>query len=91
MFILYVATNWISPRGRAIVPQMRYVLLVESNSVMTMPRGDAARRQDVYLRWREDWIRNGMKWASMGADPPPEWNPQKQLRNVKSRRTNVRQ
>ncbi|MCB2082308.1 MAG: hypothetical protein KDD76_06680 [Rickettsiales bacterium] len=35
--------------------------------------------------WRSQWIANGMKWQDDGGggrNPPPYWNPKKQLQNI---------
>lgn len=48
--------------------------------------GDPIRRQQIYLDWRERWVKNGMKWHSTGPDgPPAEWNPAEQLQRVQDR------
>jgi predicted RNA-binding Zn-ribbon protein involved in translation (DUF1610 family) len=33
-------------------------------------------------QWRERWIKQGMPWNSGWTKPPPNWNPQEQLRNI---------
>ena len=37
-------------------------------------------RRDLYDRWREKWICDGMQWASVGRNPPVGWDPQQQLK-----------
>jgi hypothetical protein len=39
-------------------------------------------RPAIYARWRQEWVRQGMKWFSKGTDPPAGWNPIEQLRNI---------
>ena len=41
--------------------------------------GDATRRRDLYLRWRNDWIAAGMPWRSRGVEQPLDWNPALQV------------
>jgi hypothetical protein len=38
----------------------------------------------TYEQWRERWIKQGMPWDKGRTKPPPNWNPQEQLRNIKS-------
>jgi hypothetical protein len=40
-------------------------------------------RQQVYDKWRQRWIEEGMHWSSVGQSPPAGWNPEEQARNVK--------
>ena len=40
---------------------------------------DASLRESIYLEWRRKWIRAGMPWSSVGQEPPPNWEPRKQL------------
>ena len=44
--------------------------------------GNPDLRQAIYKKWREDWIRHGMTWASKGIKPPNDWNPNEQLRKL---------
>lgn len=32
-----------------------------------------------YEEWRASWTKKGMPWSSIGIDPPPGWDPVKQL------------
>jgi len=35
----------------------------------------------TYAAWRSRWIADGMPWRSTGIEsPPPDWNPEYQLR-----------
>lgn len=36
----------------------------------------------TYQLWRERWIASGMVWNSIGISPPPEWDPEGQLRGM---------
>ena len=36
----------------------------------------------TYDEWRKTWIKQGMPWNSIGIKPPPNWNPQEQLRHI---------
>ena len=36
----------------------------------------------TFEQWRAQWISRGMKWRSKGMQPPPGWDPRKQLLNV---------
>jgi len=44
--------------------------------------GDQDKRGAVWKRWRDQWIKNGMHWSSIGVLPPPDWNPALQLGNI---------
>jgi hypothetical protein len=44
--------------------------------------GDPVARVSLWQRWREAWIRNGMKWSSVGSRPPEGWDPVEQLKNI---------
>src|SRR5204863_3468262 len=35
-------------------------------------------------QWRERWVKNGMKWSSQGIPRPDGWNPEKQLKALRS-------
>jgi hypothetical protein len=35
-----------------------------------------------FVDWRRDWIKRGMPWSSQGIEPPVDWNPDIQLRNI---------
>lgn len=37
----------------------------------------------TYEQWRNEWIANGMVWWSQSRKPSPNWDPKKQLRNVR--------
>ena len=39
-------------------------------------------RKELYKRWRQRWIEEGMVWDRGRTGPPPDWNPREQLRNV---------
>ena len=43
--------------------------------------GDLEQRQQIYKKWREDWITKGMFWWS-NRKPPEDWNPREQLRRI---------
>jgi len=45
--------------------------------------GDLEARKEIYDRWRESWIKQGMRWFSSGRPQPPDWNPEEQLRRLK--------
>lgn len=36
-----------------------------------------------FIDWRNNWINNGFKWFSKHTSPPVNWNPKKQLGNLK--------
>lgn len=40
-------------------------------------------RMEIYIQWRQDWINEGMPWRSAGITQPFNWNPQKQLCNIR--------
>ena len=42
-------------------------------------REDASVREAIYLEWRRKWISAGMPWSSHAQEPPPNWEPRKQL------------
>lgn len=42
----------------------------------------AETRRDVYEKWREQWIGEGMKWHGKGEQPPPNWDPIRQLESI---------
>ena len=35
----------------------------------------------TYAKWRKEWQKNGLKWASVSA-PPKNWNAEEQLKNL---------
>jgi hypothetical protein len=35
----------------------------------------------TFEQWRESWRKGGMKWSSH-QEPPPDWNPLAQLKNI---------
>lgn len=43
--------------------------------------GDIEKRKKIYQQWRENWIKNGMKWRGGDDDKnkPKDWDPQQQL------------
>jgi hypothetical protein len=44
--------------------------------------GDPAARPAVYAEWRAAWIAKGMPWDKGYSEPPPDWNPLKQLQRI---------
>jgi hypothetical protein len=38
----------------------------------------------TYEQWRQQWIDGGLVWDKGRTEPPPDWNPAEQLRNVVS-------
>ncbi len=44
--------------------------------------GDVSKRNSIYKEWQNHWIKEGMPWKSMGIDPPENWDPVKQLKNI---------
>jgi hypothetical protein len=36
----------------------------------------------TYQEWRKRWISEGMPWDKGRTKPPPNWDPQEQLRNL---------
>jgi len=44
---------------------------------------DEKKRNDIYKKLRENWIKNGMKWWGDKEDMPQNWDPKKQLDNLK--------
>ena len=47
-----------------------------------MAEGDHSKRNFIYKEWRSGWIKAGMGWDSIGIQPPRNWDPIKQLKNV---------
>lgn len=47
--------------------------------------GELEKRKELYLSYRAEWIKNGMKWQSVGIDPPTSWNPINQLKKIGAR------
>jgi hypothetical protein len=45
--------------------------------------GNEGSREELQLRWREEWISTGMKWNSVGIPQPLNWNPNDQLRRIR--------
>src|SRR5262247_3286879 len=43
--------------------------------------GDKTARQEIYRRWRRDWIKRGMHWWS-SRPAPSDWNPIRQLQRI---------
>jgi len=41
--------------------------------------GNLERRRAIYEQWRQEWVRNGMRWFSKGTPVPIGWDPAKQL------------
>jgi rubredoxin len=41
--------------------------------------GDAAKREEIYRRRRDEWRSAGSRWFSVGRPPPPGWDPESQL------------
>lgn len=41
--------------------------------------GDYGKRKLIYKEWRNEWIKKGMPWNSLGIKKPSNWNPLKQL------------
>ena len=37
----------------------------------------------TFEQWREKWINGGMIWRNGMSPPPIDWNPKKQLQNLK--------
>ena len=48
-----------------------------------MAGGDRDRRISVWQELREEWVRGGMNWSSVGCEPPEGWDPVEQLKNVR--------
>ena len=44
--------------------------------------GNLQLRQQIYNRWREEWIMQGMPWSSVGIPTPPNWNPHEQVQRI---------
>jgi hypothetical protein len=44
--------------------------------------GNPVNRAEIYVRWRERWIRGGTRWFSAGQKPPAGWDPVKTLARV---------
>jgi hypothetical protein len=47
--------------------------------------GDIERRSRIYADWRARWRSAGCPWSSQGHQPPPDWDPEEQLRRVPAR------
>jgi Zn ribbon nucleic-acid-binding protein len=43
--------------------------------------GVSGSRKDIYLDWRNNWMKNGMKWSS-DSKPPDNWDAVEQLRRI---------
>jgi hypothetical protein len=46
--------------------------------------GDEQARKELYRKWRQQWIDEGMVWDKGRTEPPPNWSPREQLRNILS-------
>jgi hypothetical protein len=44
--------------------------------------GDAHQRNELYQKWRDNWIRDGMAWDCGTSQPPPGWNAAEQLKRI---------
>ena len=44
--------------------------------------GDPVRRLEIYTKWRQEWIKQGTPWNSVGIAPPRDWNPSEQIRRL---------
>ena len=44
--------------------------------------GNPEARAGAYEKWRKLWIESGMIWDKGRTEPPPGWNPRRQLLNV---------
>jgi len=47
--------------------------------------GAKGTRKQIYARWRKEWMKEGMKWASEGIKPPAHWDPTKQMDRIRIR------
>jgi len=43
---------------------------------------DLQAREELYERWRREWIENGMRWNKGRSTPPPGWDPVRQLNSI---------
>lgn len=41
-------------------------------------------KESGITNWRNNWINDGYEWFSKHTAPPVNWNPQKQLNNIKN-------
>ena len=55
-----------------------------------MAEGDICKRHAIYEEWQARWIREGMPWKSIGINQPDNWDPVKQLKNLKHQNEIVR-
>ena len=39
-------------------------------------------RASIYRKWREKWIKNGMKWNNQEEYKPKDWDPKEQLKRI---------
>ena len=46
--------------------------------------GNLAPRPDIYRKWRQRWIADGMRWFSRGRRMPSGWDPDKQLKQLEN-------
>jgi len=46
-----------------------------------MAGGDLEKRKEIHIRWRENWIKNGMRWFS-SRSKPLNWDPIQQLKSL---------
>ena len=44
--------------------------------------GGTGSREERQRIWRLNWIGKGMKWSSRGIQPPPGWDPRRQLLGI---------
>jgi hypothetical protein len=44
--------------------------------------GDINKRHLIYTRWRNQWIKEKMPWKGIDIEPPDNWNPIEQLKNI---------
>jgi len=48
-----------------------------------MAGGDINKRNMIYNERRNLWIKEGMLWKSIGTKQPDNWDPAKQIKNLK--------
>ncbi|HDH28928.1 MAG TPA: hypothetical protein ENH13_07320 [Euryarchaeota archaeon] len=45
--------------------------------------GAKGSREEIYLKWREKWVSDGMKWSISEWSRPSNWDPMEQLKQIK--------
>jgi len=49
---------------------------------VTEASGTPGTKEEIYLKWRNKWIKEGMPWSVDESYKPKNWNPAKQLKHI---------